>query len=36
MVMAVLGSLWRATIPGVGYWISSNAVAIVALDAAKE
>ncbi|CAB3776043.1 hypothetical protein LMG28614_00134 [Paraburkholderia ultramafica] len=31
MAMAVLGSLWRATIPGVGYWISSNAVAIVAL-----
>jgi diguanylate cyclase (GGDEF)-like protein len=29
--MAVLGSLWRATIPGVGYWISANAVAIVAL-----
>ncbi|RKE39698.1 diguanylate cyclase (GGDEF)-like protein [Paraburkholderia sp. BL23I1N1] len=31
MGMAVLGSLWRATIPGVGYWISANAVAIVAL-----
>ncbi len=29
--IAVLGSLWRATIPGVGYWISANAVAIVAL-----
>jgi len=29
--MAVLGSLWRATIPGVGYWISANAAAIVAL-----
>jgi hypothetical protein len=31
MGMAVLGSLWRAAIPGVGYWISANAVAIVAL-----
>ncbi|MEA3082429.1 MAG: hypothetical protein QOC89_126 [Paraburkholderia sp.] len=31
MSMAVLGSLWRAAIPGVGYWISANAVAIVAL-----
>jgi diguanylate cyclase (GGDEF)-like protein len=31
MAMAVLGSLWRAAIPGVGYWISANAVAIVAL-----
>jgi diguanylate cyclase (GGDEF)-like protein len=31
MAMAVLGSLWRATIPGVGYWISANAAAIVAL-----
>ncbi|MFL9903476.1 GGDEF domain-containing protein [Paraburkholderia fungorum] len=31
MSMAVLGSLWRAVIPGVGYWISASAVAIVAL-----
>ena len=31
MAMAVLGSLWRAAIPGVGCWISANAVAIVAL-----
>ncbi|SDR25496.1 diguanylate cyclase (GGDEF) domain-containing protein [Paraburkholderia fungorum] len=31
MAMAVLGSLWRAAIPGVGYWISANAAAIVAL-----
>ncbi|RKT21321.1 diguanylate cyclase (GGDEF)-like protein [Paraburkholderia sp. RAU2J] len=31
MAMAVLGSLWRAAIPGVGYWIAANAVAIVAL-----
>ncbi|HEY4296449.1 MAG TPA: GGDEF domain-containing protein, partial [Paraburkholderia sp.] len=31
MAMAVLGSLWRAAIPGVGYWIASNAIAIVAL-----
>jgi len=31
MAMAVLGSLWRAAIPGVGYWISANAVAIAAL-----
>ncbi|MFM0238677.1 GGDEF domain-containing protein [Paraburkholderia phytofirmans] len=31
MAMAVLGSLWRAAIPGVGYWISANAIAIVAL-----
>jgi diguanylate cyclase (GGDEF)-like protein len=31
MAMAVLGSLWRAAIPGVGYWITANAVAIVAL-----
>jgi diguanylate cyclase (GGDEF)-like protein len=31
MSMAVLGSLWRAAIPGVGYWISAGAVAIVAL-----
>jgi diguanylate cyclase (GGDEF)-like protein len=33
MAMAVLGSLWRAAIPGVGYWIAANAVAIVALFA---
>jgi diguanylate cyclase (GGDEF)-like protein len=33
MAMAVLGSLWRAAIPGVGYWISANAAAIVALFA---
>ncbi|NML30090.1 GGDEF domain-containing protein [Paraburkholderia antibiotica] len=31
MAMAVLGSLWRAAIPGVGYWIAANALAIVAL-----
>ena len=31
MAMAVLGSLWRAAIPGLGYWIAANAVAIVAL-----
>lgn len=31
MAMAVLGSLRRAGIPGVGYWISVNAVAIAAL-----
>lgn len=31
VAMAVLGSLWRAQIPGVGYWISANALAIVAL-----
>ncbi|MFM0564276.1 GGDEF domain-containing protein [Paraburkholderia sediminicola] len=31
MGIAVLGSLWRAAIPGVGYWISANVVAIVAL-----
>lgn len=31
MAIAVLGSLWRAAIPGVGYWVSANAVAIVAL-----
>jgi diguanylate cyclase (GGDEF)-like protein len=31
MAMAVLGSLWRAAITGVGYWILANAVAIVAL-----
>jgi diguanylate cyclase (GGDEF)-like protein len=31
MGIAVLGSLWRAAIPGVGYWISANTVAIVAL-----
>jgi diguanylate cyclase (GGDEF)-like protein len=31
MGIAVLGSLWRAAIPGVGYWISANAVAIAAL-----
>ncbi|MFT4069184.1 GGDEF domain-containing protein [Paraburkholderia sp.] len=31
MAMAVLGSLWREAIPGVGYWITANAVAIVAL-----
>ena len=31
MAMAVLGSLWRAAIPGVGCWISANAIAIVAL-----
>lgn len=31
MAMAVLGSLWRAAIPGVGCWISANAAAIVAL-----
>ncbi|MFP3567505.1 GGDEF domain-containing protein [Paraburkholderia sp. SIMBA_030] len=29
--MAVLGSLWRAGIPGVGYWIAANAIAIMAL-----
>ncbi|RKF44287.1 GGDEF domain-containing protein [Paraburkholderia fungorum] len=33
MAMAVLGSLWRAAIPGVGYWISASAIAIVALIA---
>ncbi|HEY2020973.1 GGDEF domain-containing protein [Paraburkholderia sp.] len=31
MAMAVLGSLWRAAIPGVGYWIAANALGIVAL-----
>jgi diguanylate cyclase (GGDEF)-like protein len=31
MAIAVLGSLWRAAIPGVGYWLSANAAAIVAL-----
>ncbi|SMG57777.1 GGDEF domain-containing protein [Paraburkholderia susongensis] len=31
MAMAVLGSLWRAAIPGVGYWIAANAVAIAGL-----
>ena len=31
MAMAVLGSLWRVAIPGVGYWIAANACAIVAL-----
>lgn len=31
MAMAALGSLWRAAIPGVGYWLSANTAAIVAL-----
>jgi diguanylate cyclase (GGDEF)-like protein len=31
MAMAVLGSLWRAAIPGVGYWMAADAMAIVAL-----
>ncbi|MBN3849895.1 GGDEF domain-containing protein [Paraburkholderia sp. Ac-20342] len=31
MAMAVLGSLWRAAIPGVGCWIVANVCAIVAL-----
>lgn len=31
MAIAVLGSLWRAAIPGVGYWVTANAVAILAL-----
>ncbi|WGS53742.1 GGDEF domain-containing protein [Paraburkholderia sp. D15] len=31
MAMAVLGSLWRVAIPGVGHWIVANALAIVAL-----
>lgn len=33
MAMAVLGSLRRAAIPGVGCWIAANALAIVALMA---
>ena len=31
MSMAVLGSLRPAAIPGVGYWISGNTLAIVGL-----
>ncbi len=31
MSMAVLGSLRPAAIPGVGYWISANALAIAGL-----